>query len=48
MNTHASLSRRHFLSTGPAAAVAASLATRIGAADAAAGLKGRINHSVCK
>ena len=43
------LSRRHFLSTGSAAAaVAASLATRIGAADTAAGLKGRINHSVCK
>src|SRR6186997_363494 len=48
MNTNASISRRLFLSTGSVAAVAAALATRIGAADAAAGLKGRINHSVCK
>ena len=30
------------------AAAAASIATRLGAADSATGLKGRVNHSVCK
>ena len=44
----APFSRRHFLSTGSIAAVTASLAARLGAADEASGLKGRINHSVCK
>jgi hydroxypyruvate isomerase len=43
-----SVSRRHFLSAGSAAAVVSSLSTRLGAADAASGLKGRIHHSVCK
>ena len=39
-------SRRSFLATSMTAAAA--LSTRISAADAASGLKGRINHSVCK
>ena len=43
-----SASRRHFLASGTAAATAASLGRRLQAADAATGLKGRINHSVCK
>jgi hydroxypyruvate isomerase len=41
------LSRRSAL-LSTAAAAAASLAHRLAAADAASGLKGRINHSVCK
>ena len=41
------LSRRSAL-LSTAAAAAASLTTRIEAADAASGLKGRIHHSVCK
>ena len=45
-----SLSRRTFLSTTTAAvaATAASLHERLSAADASAGMKGRVNHSVCK
>jgi hydroxypyruvate isomerase len=39
-------SRRSFLTTSVAAAAA--LSARISAADSASGLKGRINHSVCK
>ena len=45
MNT---ISRRSFLTTSAATLAAASLSSRIGAADAATGGKGRINHSVCK
>ncbi len=41
---HSPAGRRGFI----AAAVGASLISRIDAADAASGLKGRINHSVCK
>jgi hydroxypyruvate isomerase len=41
-------SRRSFLQAGTFAAVAASLGQRLEAADAASGLKGRINHSACK
>ena len=47
MNPSAS-SRRSFLRQSAATAVAASLAHRLDAADAASGLKGRINHSACK
>src|SRR5450432_358807 len=45
-----SLSRRTFLSTTAAAvaATAATLHSRLSAADAAAGTKGHVNHSVCK
>ncbi len=42
------LSRRRFLETGSTAALAASLFSRVEAADSATGLKGRIHHSVCK
>jgi hydroxypyruvate isomerase len=45
------LSRRSALTTAAsavAATAAASLETRLGAADAASGSKGRVNHSVCK
>ena len=45
--TTSSLSRRAFAGLG-ASAVAASLTSRISAADEKSGLKGRINHSVCK
>ena len=41
-------SRRHFLTASTTALMSASLTERISAADAASGLKGRINHSVCK
>ena len=47
MNTRR-ISRRHLLRTGAAASIAAGLARRLEAADAASGLKGRINHSACK
>lgn len=40
--------RRSFLRQSAATAVAASLAHRLEAADAASGLKGRINHSACQ
>ncbi len=40
--------RRHFLTASSAALAAAGLSHRLSAADAASGLKGRINHSVCK
>ncbi|MFN0125659.1 MAG: hydroxypyruvate isomerase family protein [Verrucomicrobiales bacterium] len=40
--------RRSFLHHSAATAVAASLAHRLDAADAASGLKGHINHSACK
>ncbi|RYD75078.1 MAG: hydroxypyruvate isomerase, partial [Verrucomicrobiaceae bacterium] len=42
------LSRRTFLSASAIAATAASLQQRLSAADAASGLKGKINHSACK
>ena len=42
------LSRRSFLSTSAATLAAASLHTRLNAADSAIGGKGRIHHSVCK
>jgi hydroxypyruvate isomerase len=42
------LSRRSALTTAAGAFAAASLSTRLGAADAAIGTKGRVNHSVCK
>jgi hydroxypyruvate isomerase len=45
MNT---VSRRSFLTTSAATLAAASLSSRLAAADAATGGKGRINHSVCK
>jgi hydroxypyruvate isomerase len=45
MNT---ISRRSFLTTSAATLAAASLSSRLAAADAATGGKGRINHSVCK
>jgi hydroxypyruvate isomerase len=45
MNT---FSRRSFLSTSAATLAAASLQTRLAAADVATGGKGRIHHSVCK
>jgi hydroxypyruvate isomerase len=45
MNT---ISRRSFLTTSAATLAAASLSSRLAAADAATGSKGRINHSVCK
>jgi hydroxypyruvate isomerase len=45
MNT---LSRRSFLSSSAVTLAAASLQSRLGAADAAIGQKGRIHHSVCK
>ena len=41
-------SRRSLLQTSALAAVAVSLGQRLDAADAASGLKGRINHSACK
>ena len=41
-------SRRTLLQTSTFAALAASLGQRLDAADAASGLKGRINHSACK
>ncbi len=41
-------SRRHFLATSTTALMSTSLAERIVAADQASGLKGKINHSVCK
>ena len=40
--------RRHFLTASAATLAAASLSHRLSAADAATGLKGRINHSACK
>ena len=43
-----SFSRRSFLGSTAAAAAATAIAQRLSAADAAADLKGRINHSVCK
>jgi hydroxypyruvate isomerase len=45
MNT---ISRRSFLTTSAATLAAASLSSRLTAADAAADGKGRIHHSVCK
>ncbi len=42
------LTRRGFLETTATAVAAASLSRRLEAADAATGMKGRINHSVCK
>jgi hydroxypyruvate isomerase len=42
------LSRRSALSSAAMAFATSSLTTRINAADQASGLKGRINHSVCK
>ncbi len=47
MNTTA-FSRRSFLGTAALSATAAGLHQRLDAADAASGLKGRINHSACK
>jgi hypothetical protein len=47
MNTSAP-SRRSFLQASTFTAVAASLGQRLEAADAASGLKGKINHSACK
>ena len=47
MHSSSSFTRRGFAGLG-AAAVSASLARRLDAADAASGLKGRIHHSVCK
>jgi len=41
-------SRRQFLTASATAAMTASLTDRVRAADAASGLKGKINHSVCK
>lgn len=48
--TSSRFSRRSFLSTASTAvaAAAASLHHRLGAAETASGMKGRINHSVCK
>ena len=43
-----SFSRRHFLGSTALTAAAAGLHNRLEAADAASGLKGRINHSACK
>src|SRR5215470_9414246 len=43
-----SLTRRHALSHAASAAAAASLSYRLSAADDATGLKGNVNHSVCK
>lgn len=40
--------RRRFLATSAATLAAAHLSHRLSAADAASGLKGRINHSACK
>jgi hydroxypyruvate isomerase len=40
--------RRHLFTAGAATLAAASLSHRLSAADAASGLKGRINHSACK
>src|SRR4051812_38323273 len=45
MNT---FSRRSFLTSSAATLAAASLNSRLAAADAATGGRGRINHSVCK
>ena len=42
------MSRRSALRGAASAAASASLTQRLSAADAAAGMKGRINHSVCK
>jgi hydroxypyruvate isomerase len=42
------ISRRSALKAAAIAAAATSLQVRLGAADAASGLKGRVNHSVCK
>jgi hydroxypyruvate isomerase len=42
------ISRRSALTSAAGALAAASLSTRLNAADAVAGTKGRINHSVCK
>jgi len=47
MNNSA-LSRRRLLQSSTLAAVAASMGQRLTAADAATGLKGKINHSACK
>jgi hydroxypyruvate isomerase len=41
-------SRRTFLTTSAVTLAAASIGERLSAADAASGLKGRINHSACK
>jgi hydroxypyruvate isomerase len=46
--TPASLPRRSFLQTSAFATVATALGQRLAAADADAGLKGRIHHSACK
>lgn len=48
MNTPASFTRRNFMNTAAITAASAALSHRIEAADAASGLKSRINHSVCK
>jgi hydroxypyruvate isomerase len=40
--------RRHFITASTTALMSTSLAERIVAADTASGLKGKINHSVCK
>ncbi len=42
------MSRRSALRGAATAAASASLSQRLSAADAAAGMKGRVNHSVCK
>ena len=44
----AAASRRSFLQASTFTAIAASLGQRLEAADAASGMKGRINHSACK
>ncbi len=50
MSSSSHFSRRGFLATSTIAVVGttAALRRRLGAADAAAGLQGRVNHSVCK
>ena len=48
MNPSAARTRRSFFQGSAAALAAASLSHRVQAADAASGLKGRINHSVCQ
>jgi len=48
MNLPSSFTRRNFMNTAAIATASAALSHRLEAADAASGLKGRINHSACK
>ncbi len=48
MHNPLTFTRRNFINTAAITAATASLGQRLHAADAASGLKGRINHSVCK